>query len=116
MHNKLLIPAIALTATLAAPVIAKDRVGYQAIAAGSLSEAEQTLQAERAIFPDRPELMLNLAAVYARTGRDAQARLLYADVLDRDAVAMDMADGSVLSSHVLAQRGLMRLRSTMAAR
>lgn len=116
MHNKLMIPAAALVALAAIPAAAKDRVGYQAIAAGSLGQAERTIAAERAIFPDRPELMLNLAAVYARTGRDAQARALYGDVLARDAVAMDLADGTVQSSHELAQKGLARLTTVMATR
>jgi Flp pilus assembly protein TadD len=116
MHNKLMIPAIVLATMMAAPAMAKDRVGYQAIAAGSMADAERTIQAERAIFPERPELMLNLAAVYARTGRDAQARALYGEVLGREPVAMDLADGSVQSSHTLAQKGLSRLVTTMATR
>ncbi|MBB3474535.1 M48 family metallopeptidase [Sphingomonas sp. BK345] len=105
-----------LVALVAGPAAAKDRVGYQAISAGSLAQAEQTIDAERAIFPTRPELMLNLAAVYARTGRVTQARSLYGQVLDQEPVAMDLADGSVQSSHALAQRGLSRLGSTIASR
>ncbi|WP_022687681.1 tetratricopeptide repeat protein [Sphingomonas phyllosphaerae] len=116
MRNKLMIPALAIATMVAVPAFAKDRVGYQAIAAGSMVDAERTLQAERAIFPERPELMLNLAAVYARTGRDAQARALYGEVLGSEPVAMDMADGSVQSSHALAQKGLSRLATTMATR
>ena len=81
-----------------------------------LAQAEQTIEAERAIFPTRPELMLNLAAVYARTGRVTQARSLYGQVLEQESVAMDLPDGSVQSSHVLAQRGLLRLGSTIASR
>ena len=106
--------AVALVA--GTPALAKDRVGFQAISTGSLAEAEQKLTAERNIFPERPELMLNLAAVYARTGRTAQARALYGDVLERQPVAMDMADGTIESSHNLAHRGLSRLNPTMAAR
>jgi thioredoxin-like negative regulator of GroEL len=105
-----------LAAFMAVPAIAKDRVGYQAISAGSLAQAEQTIDAERTIFPTRPELMLNLAAVYARTGRVTQARSLYGQVLDQEPVAMDLADGSVQSSHALAQRGLSRLGSSIASR
>jgi thioredoxin-like negative regulator of GroEL len=116
MHNKRMIPALVIATIVAVPAMAKDRVGYQAIAAGSMADAERTIRAERAIFPERPELMLNLAAVYARTGRDAQARALYGEVLDRAPVAMDLADGSVQSSHVLAQKGLSRLVTTMATR
>ncbi|MBW6525949.1 tetratricopeptide repeat protein [Sphingomonas sp. RHCKR7] len=108
--------ALALTTIAAAPAAAKDRVGYQAISSGSLAQAEQTIDAERVIFPNRPELMLNLAAVYARTGRASQARSLYSRVLDQAPVTMDLADGSVQSSHLLAQRGLSRLQATMASR
>ncbi len=108
--------AASLAAFVAAPATAKDRVGYQAISAGSLAQAEQTIVAERAIFPTRPELMLNLAAVYARTGRVTQARSLYGQVMDQESVAMDLPDGSVQSSHTLAQRGLSRLGSTIASR
>jgi thioredoxin-like negative regulator of GroEL len=107
---------VAVLGLLAVPAAAKDRTGYTAIAAGSLAEAETTLNAERAIFPQRPELMLNLAAVYARTNRQAQARALYADVLSRDDVAMELGDGSTVSAHALAKTGLSRIGATMAAR
>lgn len=116
MYGKLTLAALTIVTLATAPATAKDQVGYQAIAAGSLAKAEQTIDAERAIFPDRPELMLNLAAVYARTGREAQARALYGDVLDRESVALDMADGSVRTSHDLARTGMMRLTTAMATR
>jgi Tfp pilus assembly protein PilF len=95
---------------------AQDRTGYQAIAAGDLSAAEQRLERELRIFPDRPELMLNMAAVYGRTGRAAEARALYASVLDRPATMMDMPDGAVRSSHELASTGLARFSSFASAR
>lgn len=98
---------IALVA--ATPAIAQDRTGYQAIAAGDFAGAASRLEAERRIFPHRPELMLNLAAAYARTGRVADARVLYADVLAQPAVAMDMPSGAIASSHDVATRGLARL-------
>ncbi len=116
MYGKLTLAALTIVTLATAPATAKDRVGYQAIAAGSLAKAEQTISAERAIFPERPELMLNLAAVYARTGRDTQARALYADVLGREPIAMDLADGSVRSSHELARAGMARLSTTIATR
>lgn len=101
---------------VAMPAAAKDRTGYHAIAAGDLTQAQATLARERAIFPDRPELMLNQAAVYARTGRLAEARALYGDVLQRTSVALDLPDGSVASSHAVAERGLARLTATIASR
>jgi hypothetical protein len=108
---------IVLAAVSAAtPTLAADRSGYSQIAAGNLSDAEQRIVAERRIFPDRPELMLNLAAVYRNTGRDAQARALYAAVLDRPAVSMDLPSGAVASSHAVAQRALARFSPQMATR
>ena len=99
-----LVTAAAVTAVLAmaAPVHAKDRTGYKAIAAQDYAKAERRLVAERRIFPDKPELLLNLAAVYLKTGRVAEARALYAEVLDRPATMMDTTSGRSLSSHDIA--------------
>ncbi|WP_019517013.1 tetratricopeptide repeat protein [Sphingomonas sp. Mn802worker] len=106
-----------LVATLSAtPALAKDRTGYTAIAAGNLAQAETTLDAERAIFPRRPEVLLNLAAVYARTTRTARARALYDDVLRSAPVSLNLADGGTTSSHEVAERGLARLGTAIAAR
>lgn len=91
---------------LASPAAARDRTGYQAIAAGDYQAAEKTLLAERRIFPSRPELMINLATVYARTDRLSEAAALYRTALASDAVEMAMPDGDVTSSHAVAQRGL----------
>lgn len=104
--KKLLIVAVALAST---PVWAGERTAVEAITTGDLQGAERTLVAERRIFPDRPTLMLNLAAVYARTGRAEPARELYGEVLGRAPVAMDMPSGSVVSSHDVARLGLRRL-------
>jgi Flp pilus assembly protein TadD len=110
---------LAVAATMiagAGSAVAQERTGYQAIAAGDLATAEATIARERAIFPQRPELMLNLAAIYARTGRVAEARALYADVLQRDGVDLELGDGSAVSSHLIAKRGLARLDTAFAAR
>lgn len=95
---------------------AAQRTGYQAIVAGDFATATRQIEAERRIFPQRPELMLNLAVAYARMGRTADARALYADVLRRPVVAMDMPNGAVLSSHDVAARGLSRLTTALATR
>ncbi|TXC70693.1 tetratricopeptide repeat protein [Sphingomonas ginsenosidivorax] len=100
----------------ATPALAAERTGYTQIAAGNMPAAEQRIVAERRIFPDRPELMLNLAAVYRQTGRDAQAKALYAAVLDKPAVALDTPSGAVVSSHALAERALARFAPQIATR
>ena len=56
----------------AAPALAADQNGYQAIVSGDLAAAERHILAEQAVYPGRPELMLNLAAVYRRTSRSRE--------------------------------------------
>ncbi len=106
----------ATTPALAAPSSTVDRTGYTAIAAGDLSTAEQRIVAERKIYPQRPELMLNLASVYHRTGRESEARALYAAVLAHPAVAMDLPSGAIVSSHDLASRAMNRQLQQIATR
>lgn len=102
---------------LATPAMARDRTGYQAIAAGDLAGAERTIVAERRIFPQRPELMLNLAVVYERTGRVAEARAMYRSVLASAPVAMEMPSGASVSSHLVATAGLAKIGGdTLATR
>ncbi len=112
----LVLSGLAATALSVTPAMAGDRLGYQAISAGDLNAAERTLVAERRIFPNRPELMLNLAAVYDRTGREAEARALYTSLLQADDVELTLANGTTASSRVLASTGLARLGRTIAAR
>lgn len=112
-----MILASLVAAALASPALASDRTGYQAIAVGDYRTAEKTLTAERRIFPSRPELMINLATVYARTGRTSEAASLYRAALAADDIEMAMPNGDVSSSRAVAQRGLDRLGSvTLATR
>lgn len=107
--------ALSALALIASPALAQEKTGYTAIATGDLGKAEQILNAERRIYPNRPELMLNLAAVYGRTGRASDAQALYTKVLDRPAVAMLMPSGVAVSSHDVAELGLRQLSSTTVA-
>jgi hypothetical protein len=111
-------PLIALVAAMVStPALASDRLGQQQIAAGDLHGAEATLVAERKIYPQRPELMLNLAAVYQQTGRTAAAQDLYRQVLDRPDVSLLTPSGGAQSSHLIAERGMARLTPlTLATR
>ncbi len=108
--------ACAAMGLLAAPLSARE-AGYSAIATGDLGRAEKILTAERRIYPNRPELMLNLAAVYGKTGRVDAARALYTQVLERPAASMLMPSGAAASSHDVAERGLREIAiGTIAAR
>ncbi len=118
MYRHLVLAASVLPMLMTAPLHARDRTGYQAIVTGDLVAAERRLMAERRVFPNRPELMLNLAAVYARTGRTAEANALYAQVLARPASMLDMSSGRVASSHAVATKALAALDAnvTIASR
>ncbi|USU04987.1 tetratricopeptide repeat protein [Sphingomonadaceae bacterium OTU29MARTA1] len=113
---RVIVATMLVGACLTTPALAADRTGYQAIAAGDFTAAAKRIEAERRIFPDRPELMLNLAVAYARTGRTSDARALYSEVLQRPEVAMDMPNGAIVSSHDVATRGLSRMTTTLATR
>ena len=111
-------PLIAvIVAMVSTPAIAGERLGLEQIAMGDLHGAEATLLAERRIYPRRPELMLNLAAVYQQTGRSAAAQDLYRQVLARPDVSLLMPSGAARSSHAIAERGIARLAPlTLATR
>lgn len=103
-----LLAAAPLVAAL--PAQAQDSaVASTHIVQGDYARAESKLLAELRIHPGRPELLLNLAAVYAKTGRVGEARSLYTKILSKDDVLMDLSAEQSAGSHALAQRGLRRL-------
>lgn len=104
-----LIVAGLLATAATAQAAGKDENGFQQIMAGDLAQAERMLVSEHKAFPADPSLSLNLALVYARTGRSDAARSLYLDVLARPNEEMDMAGDATGWSHELARRGLKRL-------
>jgi len=96
----------------AVPAQAQDSaVASTAIEQGAYDEAEAKLLSELRIHPKRPELLLNLAAVYAKTGRTAEARALYDRVLAQDEVLMDLASRRTVGSHAVAHTGLRKLQA-----
>ena len=86
-----------------------DRNGFEQIAAGDLVRAQRLLEDERRMFPRATDVLLNLAAVYARTGRLADADSLYRQVAAAPDEMLEMPDGGDASAHALAQAGLTRV-------
>ena len=86
-----------------------DQVASVAISRGAYADAEKALLKELRIHPDRPELLLNLAAVYANTGRPDEARALYRQVLSQEDVLMDLGPDRTASAHAIARTGLKRI-------
>lgn len=106
-----LVVAIASLGVALVPSLAnaQDHTGYRQIAVGNYARAERTLTSELKSFPQRPELMLNLAAIYGRTDRAVEARAMYNAVLAQPDVLMDLSADTTAWSHALAQRGLRKL-------
>lgn len=95
---------------IAVPVQAQDSaVASAQITSGAYDRAEQKLLTELRIHPNRPELLLNLAAVYVMTGRATEARALYTRVLAQDDILMDITAERTAGSHAVAQNGLKRI-------
>lgn len=85
-----------------------NRYGYDQIAAKNLKAAEQSLVARRAEEPHEPSVLLNLAYVYSKTGRNAEAQALYNEVLAQPDVLMALGDGQPASSHAIALKAMAR--------
>lgn len=111
---RMLVAAMVFVIGAGVPTLAcaQDHTGYRQIATGDYGRAERTLAAELRAFPERPELMLNLAAVYRRTDRTVQARAMYDAVLTQPNILMDLSAETTAWSHELAQRGLRQLSGT----
>ncbi len=118
--NKLMVGVgSAVLATLTAlPASAQSgavRVAHDAFAQGDYARAEAVLTAEQRIFPDSPDVLVNLAAVYARTGRVQQAAAVYRQILARQDMLLDASADRTVSSHAVATAGLRRVASLQTA-
>ena len=94
---------------------ADARYGFSQISANRLNAAETQLEARRVAEPKEPSVLLNLAFVYAKTQRTAEASALYRDVLAQPNVQMELGSGKPAWSHDLAKAGLGR-SAVMASR
>jgi Flp pilus assembly protein TadD len=107
--NRMLIAGAVIAAGLSTAAAAQaNPYGYDQIAAKNLQAAEQTLVAQSAVEPDEPSVLLNLAFVYKKTGRQGEASALYERVLAQPDVLMALGSGKPASSHAVAMRGLGR--------
>lgn len=115
MRIALIVLAVAPFALAAFPAQAQrdngDPVASAAIFDGNFSKAEAQLNSRLRLDPDQPELLLNLAAVYAQTGRTSQARALYLLVLQQRDFEMDLSADRVSTSHAIANKGLQHIRA-----
>jgi cytochrome c-type biogenesis protein CcmH/NrfG len=108
---------LSVPAVSAASQTRSDPYGHDAIERGEFEEAEAALRAQLALNPNKPELLINLAAIHARTNRADSAQALYQRVLASDDVSLLLRPGHALGSHAIAERGLRKLdQQRMAVR
>jgi thioredoxin-like negative regulator of GroEL len=110
MPMRTLVLLATLPLAFALPVQAQDTsASAELISAGAYSKAETRLQSQLRANPESPEVMINLAALYAKTGRISEARVLYRQILAQDDVLMDLSETRTAGSHAIAQTGLRRI-------
>jgi len=80
-----------------------------AITAGEFAQAEKILQPENHEDARDPARLINIATVYARTQRYAQAREALRIVSDLPSEPLELSDGKSYSSHLIASTLLQRL-------
>lgn len=99
--------ATPLTATSAASPV--DNYGATAIQRADYARAELSLSNRVAAVPADEAALLNLAHVYRRTARMAQAQALYTRVLALPDVLLADTSDRPRSSHALARASLTRV-------
>lgn len=99
---------VALAMVGSAANAGENPYGFDHIVAKDMRAAETRLEAQRAAEPNEPSVLINLAWVYRKTGREAEAQALYERVLAEPSVLLAMGNGRPASSHMLAMKGLGR--------
>lgn len=119
MQTRIPVVLCAVAATITGPAawaqsepVAK---AHAALLQGNYVSAERLLVAEQRVYPDRSEVLLNLAALYASTNRRGDAVALYRTVLAKPDVVMDLSGERTASAHAIARLGLDRLNSVQTA-
>lgn len=103
-----------------APVTLADSprsLGYQAIADGDFASAEQMIRSSELLPVDDPARLLNLAYIYMRTGRTADALRCYEAVQASDEHFMvELANGMTMDSRDVARMAIARMPTQVAQR
>lgn len=109
----------AAAAAVAVPASAQDgeigypegSLAYRTLLAADYALAERQLRTDSRVTLDDPAKLLNYGLALAKTGHSEAARRAFNRVLNDEEVELVMADGSSLSSHVVARRGLAMIRA-----
>jgi Tfp pilus assembly protein PilF len=92
-------------------------LGFDAIVAGDLATAERQIVDARDTAADDPARLLNLGYIHMRTGRVQSARRLFETVKNqRSGIMLQLANGEVAESRIVARRALARMTPALANR
>lgn len=116
MKKLLALVGTALAATAAQASDLQGFAGAREIARGDYAAAERVIVEQQRLFPRDADLLINLAYVYARTGRQAEARRLYQQVAAQPDELLDLSGQRTAKAHRVAAAGLRRLDQQVAAR
>lgn len=116
MRKLLAVVGAALVATGAQASDLQGFAGAKEIARGDYGAAERLILEQQRMFPRDADLLINLAYVYARTGRQAEARRLYQQVTAQPDEMLDLSGQRTAKAHRVAAAGLRRLDQQVAAR
>lgn len=116
MKKLLVLVGAALFATGTQASDLQGFAGAKEIARGDYVAAERVILEQQRLFPRDADLLINLAYVYARTGRQAEARRLYQQVTAQPDEMLDMSGQRTVRAHRVAAAGLQRLDQQVAAR
>src|SRR5438045_9527452 len=108
LGKKVLIASLASVLFIALPRIAaaEEDVAFSALQSHDWATAEQQLLAGLEKNPNNVFNQLNLAWVYAQTGRKAEAATIYRNILKRDGDRFASTPRAGTSTKMLAERGL----------
>ena len=113
LGKRVLIASLAAALFIALPRIAaaEEGVAFDALRSHDWVVAEQQLSAALEKNPSDVFSQLNLAWVYAQTGRKAEAAVIYRNVLKRDGDRFASTPRAGTSVAMLAERGLSLLKN-----
>lgn len=92
-------------------------IGYDALVAGDNERAITQITSSNRVSRHDPAKLINLGQAYARTGRTAEAAVLFETAMaSREHFDLVLANGSVIGSKEAARRALASLQTRFTSR
>lgn len=107
----------AMAATLSTPAFAQDAevnyregaLGFEALQNADYEKAEEQLLEANGVSRNDPARLINLGQVFAATGRNAEAELMFERAIKAKRTYLVLANGEVVDSRDAARAALAKL-------